>query len=317
MAALWLPSLPSRCVRWITRGGAAHASRVTSRESGLVSSGVRSCDSRDARHLPISASSINRKQQPKTAGSRPIPRGAPCARDSRTGHEGGQRRRASPSRAPHCACARAHAATHAGGAGAGGGGSRVVSGVAGCARARGGGGQRARSARASRQSLVRWYSEARRFAHAREHPTAMYVRSLAPAALALVGWVVRDRGGQRAGGAGGLPHAPLRGGAVGRCAAPRDRPARGLASLLPSCLVPPLLLGPFVIRDHPQWISSQTHWPFAVAELASHVHSRHGLSPAALDRVAWALNGGAVPRPLPKRRRGRGTSRADCRRPSH
>ena len=36
-----------------------------------------------------------------------------------------------------------------------------------------------------------------------------------------------------------MSHAPLRGGAMGRCAAPRDRPARGLASFPPSCLVPP------------------------------------------------------------------------------
>ena len=49
-----------------------------------------------------------------------------------------------------------------------------------------GGAQEAR-ARRGRVSCVRWHSEARRVAHAREHPTAMYVRLLALVVLALVG----------------------------------------------------------------------------------------------------------------------------------
>ena len=160
-----LPPAPLRCVRWITRDGAAHASRATSRESGLVSFGARSRgSSRPARThagwwgcglLCPSPPPLWRAIRAWFADGRP--------------HAGGRRRRASPSRAPHCACARAHAATHAG-TGAGGGGSRVVSGVAGCAR---GGGRRARGTHASRQSWVRRYSEARHVAQAREHPTIL------------------------------------------------------------------------------------------------------------------------------------------------
>ena len=149
VTALHLPSsLPSRCVRWITRGEAARASRATSRESGLVSSGVCACGSSRPACTHAGWWGVVGCCVPP----RFLFRGAKCTPDSRTHHEDGQRRRASPSRTPHCAYARAHAATHTG-TGAGGGGSRVVSGVAGCAR--GGGGRRARGARASRQSWVR------------------------------------------------------------------------------------------------------------------------------------------------------------------
>ena len=77
-----------------------------------------------------------------------------------------------------------------------------------------------------------------------------HVRPLARSGCARSCWVVRAQGGQRAGGAGGLSHAPLSGGAVGRCGAPRDQPARGLASFPPSCMVPPLLLGPPTPAPH-------------------------------------------------------------------
>ena len=125
--------------RWMTGDEVLGSSTPSSTPS--ISSGVRSCGSSRPAGTHAGRWGVG------CGVPRFLPRGAPCARDSRTGHEGGQRRRASPSRAPHYACARAHAATQAG-TGAGGGGSRVVSGVAGCAQ---GGGRRARGTRASRQ----------------------------------------------------------------------------------------------------------------------------------------------------------------------
>ena len=104
-----------------------------------------------------------------------------------------------------------------------------------------------------------WYSAARGAAHAREHPPHCHVRPLTRSGCARSCWVVRARGGQQAGGAGGLSHAPLSRRSAGgfRRAA---RPARAWICLLPlSCLIPPPAAGQIPNED-PFYPNSAPHY---------------------------------------------------------